>query len=270
MIWGIRMPDDTTDVTAAGNPTTDPDQERQFRQRLLEQAFELWINPELERRRASGTLKEPFQFLMAQQIQRPDGTTIVRLNDEVRGIASLIASRDMETGEGILLSDLDGLQNFDLEEDELDCGHWTVFRTGKRWFTSFNFLTHRAKCIDLLSKASQFLAAAIHAKKENHLSVVVDTLFSACELISKSQLVSSRVIKMDTKSHGQVASQINAWRKLGNVESAFVDLFNRMNLLRPRYRYDVTFSESMPASEDDLALVAQMIDSETKRLRSKI
>ena len=270
IFWGRQMSESAEDNSETGDLATVANQSEEFGQRMLEQAFEMWINPELERRRVSGALKEPFQLLMAQRLQHPDGNIIIRINDEVRGVASLRASRDLQKGEEVLLSDFQGLENFELEDEDLDSGHWTVFWTGKGWFTSFNFLTQRARCLDLLSKSSQFLAAATYAKLQKHPAVVVDTLFSACELIAKAQLVASHAIKLDVKSHSQVASQINLWRKRGNVEGAFVDLFNRLGQLRPRYRYDTTFSEDMPVSEDDLALVGQMIASGVERLRPKL
>lgn len=242
----------------------------EFGSRVLENAFNLWINPELARRRALGELPEHFTLIAAQRIQRPDGTIIVRINDEVRGMASVRLSRSVQKGEAVMLSDLDGLEGFDILEEELDSGHWTVLWSGTRWFMSFNFLSNRGRCIDLLTKASQFRRTAADATERGHAAVAVDNLFSACELASKALLVASHVVELDAKTHGTVASRINSWRKLGNVEGAFVDLFNRLRELRPLYRYDASQSERMPITDDDLELVAQIIGDAVSRLGPKV
>ncbi|WP_298325386.1 HEPN domain-containing protein [Asticcacaulis sp.] len=227
--------------------------------RLLEQAFELWIIPEVEARRAAGRLPDDFQLNMAQRIQRPDGTNLTRLNDEVRGLMQVGPIPGAAIGDDAYLDQITSIHSFDLIDEDLDSGHCTVIRLNGRWFTSFNFLTHRARCLDLLDKAKQFLKAAQDSIARGHSAVAVDTLFSACELVSKAELVSSHMLKMDSKSHGQIASSLNNWRKLGNIEGAFVDLFNRLGQLRPRYRYDAVFSELTPISSDDLDLVDAMI-----------
>lgn len=242
-------------------------------QRLLQQSFELWITPEVERRRAAGQLPEAFQLLSAQRLQWPNGRIEVRLNEEIRGIAAVRANRPVEKDDVALLSDFEQIEMFDLVEEELDCGHWTVLWTGKAWFIGFNFLSNRARCADLLRKASQFLQAAINARQLDHPAVIVDTMFSACELVAKAELVASHQVEIEAKSHGTIHSAINSWRKLGNVESAFVDLFNRLAQLRSRYRYDAEVSERMPIDEEDVTLVEAMIEAglarvEQQRLRA--
>ena len=54
-------------------------------QRFLQQAFSLWVTPEIERRSDRGLLPSNFEFLAAQIVFWPDGRPLeVRLNDEVR------------------------------------------------------------------------------------------------------------------------------------------------------------------------------------------
>ncbi len=239
-------------------------------QHMMQQAFDLWINPEIERRRRDGSLPDGFQLFMVQQIQRPDGSVSVRFNDEVRGVAMIRATREMAAGENAFMDDFDGIESFDLVDEELDYGHWTAFFTGKRWIATFNFLNQRAKCLDLLDKAQQFFESVLVAKSKSHPAVVVDNLFSACELISKAELVSSQMLKLDTRTHSQIATQLNRWRKLGNIESAFVDLFNNLANLRTRYRYDAGFTDPMPVSDDDLELVQRMIEKGISKVGPKI
>jgi len=238
--------------------------------RLMQQAFELWINPEVERRRVEGILPQPFVLMAAQRLQWPSGKIEVRFNEEVQGVAAIKATREIEAGEQVLASDIDGLEMFDLVDDELDAGHWTLLRTGETWFIGFNFLTNRGKCVDLLEKAEEFVQIAKEARAREYAAVAVDTLFSACELIAKAELVASRQLELDAKSHGRVSSKLNLWRRTGNVEGAFVDIFNRLAQLRPRYRYDAAVSERMPISEEDLSLVEDMLTTLRNRVSNKV
>lgn len=233
---------------------------------MLRQAFDMWVNPEIEKRRAAGTLPDPFELYMAQRIQFPDGRNLVRLNEEVRGIANVRAQREVKAGEPVSLADMAGIEDFDIPDDELDAGHWTMIWTGKSWFVSFNFLSNRAKCKMLLQKASEFFEASKYAIGAGSIAVAVDTLFSACELISKAELVSSSILPIETKTHGPISSKLNEWRRLGNVEGAFVDLFNRLGRLRPRFRYDAAFSDIKPIMSEDLELVQSMIELGLRKL----
>lgn len=262
------MPDrSTVQVLSDGPPLADSDE---MGRRVLEQAFELWINPELARRKASGVLPDDFALWGAQRIQPPEGPVIIRINDEIRGVASVKAKRAVEKGDDVVLGDFEGLEDFDLPFDELDSGHWTVLWTGERWFTSFNFMTQRNRCLLLLDKAEHFLVASRRAEADGHAAVAVDTLFSACELASKAHLVSSHTLPMGTKTHGPIHSGLNKGRRLGNIEGAFVDIFNKMNRLRGPYRYDDQQSESMPIAVEDFEIVETVIATERERLRSRL
>jgi len=52
--------------------------------RFVEQFFELWINPEIERRQKAGSLPKNFALYAAQVIMNFDAPTEVRLNEEVK------------------------------------------------------------------------------------------------------------------------------------------------------------------------------------------
>ncbi len=50
----------------------------------MQEAFDLWINPELERRHAAGQLPADFVLMVAQVLFDPTDGVSVRLNEEVR------------------------------------------------------------------------------------------------------------------------------------------------------------------------------------------
>lgn len=73
--------------------TEDPGEEHEAiaNQRTLRDTFRLWIDPEIERRKAAATLPEDFQLRIAQVILNVDAPTVVRINEEVR--AAILVSK---------------------------------------------------------------------------------------------------------------------------------------------------------------------------------
>ena len=196
--------------------------------RLLRQAEELWWEPEIERRKTLGTLDEHFAIAMAQALFPPEGSVIVRFNDEVCGIGNVRASRPIEKDGHVYQSDLDGLESFDLLEEELDCGHFTMIKAKSGWFVTFNFLRSRSLCASLLDSAKEFLDVVRFSIQHGKSRPAVDNLYSACELVSKAQLILSAMLDRNSKSHRAIRGKINKWRHLGNINDNFVELFNKL------------------------------------------
>lgn len=221
-------------------------------QRTLNQMWELYFGPEIERRKADGRIVDPdFSVFMAQVLFPVDGPIQVRLNEEVKGEAQVRASRAVERDDPVYVSDLRSIEIYELPDELLDSGHFTIFWVGEGWRMVFNFLSGRAKARDMLELARQFLEASQHSHAKGHAGPAVENLFTSAELISKAELILHRSPAVTAKSHGTVASAINAWFKLGNIDAAFVALFNKLTQRRPNARYgDAGSRPSMPTEED--------------------
>ena len=64
-----------------------PDIDSEVGGKVVQNFFDVWINPEIARRRAQGNLPEGFVLRGAQVIFNMDAApTQVRLNEQVRGI----------------------------------------------------------------------------------------------------------------------------------------------------------------------------------------
>ncbi|MFD1787522.1 hypothetical protein ACFSC3_08055 [Sphingomonas floccifaciens] len=184
-----------------------------------------------------------------QLIQPEDGSRQVRLNEEVKGVMRLDVE-DAAPGRPLQIEDLSRILSFDLIEEELDCGHFTIFWRGNGWATMFDFRNGRARCAELLASALQFVATARFSVESGFGAPAVDTLFSACELLSKVQLILSHSSAGDSRSHKSVASGINLWTRLGNGDANFVRLFNRLSNDRTRARYDASGHAVVPTLEE--------------------
>ncbi|PZU18960.1 MAG: hypothetical protein DI589_23040 [Shinella sp.] len=228
--------------------------------RTFSDMWRLVFAPELERRRVEGLIGDDFHLYIAQLLQPPDGTRKVLFNEEVRGVALMRATRDVKLGDPVMSTDLAHIEQFDLPDDLLDCGHFTIIRAAESWHMIFNFLSGRAKARDMLELADQYLQAAMESGRKGHSGPAIDNLYSSSELISKAELILHHSNAGKAKTHGPIASGINAWARLGNIDQAFVALFNKLGQQRPSARYSDRAHSPLAPDADSYELVRAMID----------
>jgi hypothetical protein len=225
--------------------------------RTLVHMQQVSFGPEIRRRIENGDLPDDFFLWAAQLLQPHDDKALIRLNEEVRGVSYLRTGRPFEKGDPVLRSDLANLEYFDLVDDELDCGHFTIFWTGSSWVGAFDFRAGRAKCLSLIEKALAFVAAARLSMKEGLAEPSIDTLHTACELLAKTRLILGHIPAHEWKSHGSIKSAINKEGRLGNIDPAFLSLFNRLFEIRQHAKYATGYQAELPAW-DEVALVETM------------
>lgn len=223
--------------------------------------WDLFFEPELKKRKAAGALPENFELWIGQVLfpSEGEGNNRVLLNEEVKGMGLMRAQRPVQKGEAVTFDDLTHLEAFDLPDDILDFGHFTIIRSGEGWGMHFNFFYGRAKAREMLNLANQFLVASRESARQRHAGPAVYNLYSAAELVSKAELVLHRSPAANAKTHGAVATYINAWGKLGNIDAAFVALFNKLGRQRPSAMYGDAKSRPPAPIEDDFELVNAVI-----------
>lgn len=236
--------------------------------RTLAQMHQICFGPEIRRRRDAGTLPDEFVLWGAQLLQPHEGERLIRINEEVRGVPYLRTGRAVQKDEEVLLSDLTGLEYFDLDDDELDCGHFTIFWTGSGWVGAFDFRAGRAKCLSLIEKSLTFVAAARLSVKEGLAEPAIDTLHTACELLAKTRLILTHIPAHKWRSHGSISSAINREGKLGNIDPAFLAVFNRLSDIRGHAKYATGYSADLPAW-DEVDLVESMALGLQQTVRQK-
>ena len=118
--------------------------------------FQIAFAPEIRQRLSAGGLDQTFFLTAAQMIQPETGAQMIRLNGEVRGIANVRATRPVQKGEPVFVSDMQNFVSFDLDEEELDAGHFTLFWTGSGWIATFDFRAGRAKSAAMLKALESF------------------------------------------------------------------------------------------------------------------
>jgi hypothetical protein len=234
--------------------------------RLFSQMWDIYFAPELERRKTAGLIGDDYRLYLVQLLQPPDETNRILFNEEVRGSALVRVRRDVKQGDSLMMDELAHVEKFELPDDLLDCGHFTMIRAGDVWNMTFNFLSGRAKARDMLELADQYLQASLESARKGHSGPAIDSLFSSSELISKAELILHRNKAAKAKTHGAVASEINAWARLGNIDQAFVALFNKLGQQRPNARYSDREHRPPTPDPDSYDLVRAMIDRGLERV----
>lgn len=233
---------------------------------VVEQAMSLWFLPELERRRAAGTIPTPYELCAAQVLFYPDEKpNEVRLNEEVRVLARVKFKESIakEKGEPIFHHEIDNCESLQLPETEdPNCGHLTLLRLAGSWYLSFDFTYNKGRSKELLQAAKEFLDTAEHSLEKGHLRAFTDNLFSAAELTATVFLITSpRPGKKSDMSHGRIHSRFNQFAKLGNVGTSYRETFNSLASTRTRARYGKgVFTMSLPEATSHLAAVKRLME----------
>jgi HEPN domain. len=209
-------------------------------QRILEQALDLWIKPEIDRRIAGGSIQAPFPLKAAQIVFNPGLPPEVRLNEQVKAVAAVRATRPIKSGEPVNTADFDLIARIELTEDDPDAGHISFIEHRGNWWITFSFLYNSGRIRESLAAAREFLDSAGHAMLAGHSRAFVENLHAAVELLAKAILFTTldlNVLKM--KTHAIVQSRFNLHGKHSQIDTRFPALLSRLDALRPAARYGV-------------------------------
>jgi len=214
------------------------DMENSAWERTLQEAMKLWVIPEIERRKKTGRLPANFNLSRAQIIfgSPIDKSGVkVRLNDEVKALTKVKLNRKIKEGEIIYLKDIKDIEQIELTDEEKDFAHFTMMRSRDNWVVAFDFRYNRQRARRHIEIARQFLELARFSQKKKFYSAFVDTLFSAAELLAKSQLLLMPYAKL--RSHSRIQSLYSLHARLGNVKLDYKDAMCKLSGLRDSARY---------------------------------
>lgn len=213
--------------------------EEQHTAAVVRQAFEFWINPEIERRRAAGALRDDFSLSAAQVIFDSDAEAPeVRLNEEIKAALLVTAKKDVAEGQEITADDITSYEGVLLTDDDPNAGHITIFPHEGNWGLAFDFRRNAARIAKHVDGSRQFLDTAAWARQEGKPAPFVDNLFSATELMATGFLIwMPDKSLLEGKSHGRIHDRFNYERKMNNIDPRFAQLLNHLAALRRPARY---------------------------------
>lgn len=244
-------------------------------ERAFKQAMDLWVTPEIERRRATGVLPDTFSLYRAQIIFMVDGPPEVRLNEEVSARLHVRVNRAIEKGEAVSTSDIDEIVGVDLTDQDPNAAHVTMIRHRDGWVFTYDARYNAARIETVLATAREFLDCAGFALEGNRLRAFADNLYSATELLAKARLLTLPDPKLlvPRRGHRHLTISFNRWGTLGNTDPRFVSLLNKLIPLRQAARYPPKeFSLSLGEAKRLLSLAEEMFETvrrEVPRPRAK-
>lgn len=175
--------------TKPPQPEKEPDRQ-EMGQRVMQQTFDLWIHPEVERRRQRGVVDDSFALRAVQVIFDPDlDAPIVRLNEEVMAVIQGRAKRaPIQQGELVTEDDIEP-EAIQLTTEDPNAGHITLMRYKDHWLISFDFRRNAGRIADMIGAAKVFLEVAARAIEDGQLRAFCEMLFAAAELTAKGELI---------------------------------------------------------------------------------
>jgi hypothetical protein len=208
--------------------------------RAIRNFFDIWINPEIERRLADGRLAKRFPLVAAQIIFNLDGSfPAVRLNDEVHAVVHGASTAGaFEPGKEYTTNDIARVDGIELTDNDPNAGHVTILILNGKLHCTFDFRYNAARVSELVAVADEFIDTAMAALEKGNLRPFVENLWSAAELLAKAFLMWGSDTKLLTSTgHGYIKAQLNMSGKFGNIERRWVRLLNEMTRLRNPARF---------------------------------
>lgn len=210
---------------------------------LLNQFFELWINPEVTLRQEAKELPEDFILKKAQVIFSLVGKPIIRINDEVKVIAKAKINRSVKKGEAIFEKDVSEIKELKLVEEDTDFGHITIVRFRDSWVIGFNFLYQLENSKSLYDLGLEFLDSSRVNFHNGNWRSAIECLSVAAENLAKAKiyLYPDWEIRKSRK-HGTVWAKVNQYHKSNLISSSTKDTFNGLMQCRDLARYQPGFT----------------------------
>lgn len=233
---------------------------KDFGATVFQQALDLWINPELERRKEAGTLTPDFQLQIAQIVMNVDKPVEVRLNGQVRATMKVRVVKPVNKGDPVFSNDFDEVQSIELTDHDPNAAHLTVFNHNGNWVLFFDFHYNTQRIREHLKVAKEFLETAEDCLTKNRYRAFHENLFAATELCAKSWLLSMPMPELlNSRKHSLIQTRINSHSKLGNVQSKHAKVFNQLSESRAFARYlNGAFDPSDEKCQEQLAATKEL------------
>lgn len=210
---------------------------------LIEQTLKNWVNPELERRKVTGELKNGIILKAAQVIFSVGGKNLVRINGEVKAIVEAKINRSIKKGEAIFNKDVENIKSFRLVDEEKDFGYITIVHLTKGWFVGFSFIYDVSKSKQMYDVAIEFMKSAYSDLENKRYRPFVESALIAAENLAKARLylIPDQDIRK-AKTHGLVHGKVNSYARTDSIiKIGYKDGFNKLIKLRDKARYSPDF-----------------------------
>ncbi|MEK6935750.1 MAG: hypothetical protein AABW67_03105 [Nanoarchaeota archaeon] len=211
----------------------------EIKQKVFQQVMDIFVTPEIERRRKEGKIKNGTVSSKIQIIFSLDkGKNEVRLNDEVKAIATGRANKSINKGQVVYENDIDNIKKIELTDNDLNCGHITLLLFKNNWIISFDFRYNKERIKEHIVASKEFYESALDNLDKNRLRPFYENAFASLELSAKSVLLALPNKKiLEGKNHKDRLQKFKNWAELGNVKMEFSTTLSGLSNLRDSARY---------------------------------
>jgi uncharacterized protein (UPF0332 family)/ASC-1-like (ASCH) protein len=215
--------------------------------RLYEQIINNWIVPEIKGRKKRSEIKTDFKLRAAQVIFSIKGPISIRLNDEVRALLEMKPTKVMKKDDKVLEKDIEQAKALYLLDEEKEFGHITMVKIGREWLIGFSFDYDLSSARGIYSIALEFFMSASQDLQQKRYRPFIEAAFIAAENLGKAKIILSLPDGeiRGAKKHGTVAGKINIHARANKlIKSEFAVVFNKLQKMRDKARYDNAFEIS--------------------------
>jgi len=213
--------------------------DNEIAQRVFQQVMDLWITPEIEKRKIHKKIPSEFKLRSAQIVFSSERTLIkIRLNNEVKAIAKCKVNKAKNKGDFVYEEDIENIESIELTDKDPNSAHLTLLLIKGRWIISFDFRYNKKRILEHIEASKEFLESAKDNLNKNRLRPFFEDSFACAELLAKSILLQLPDKEMlYGKDHIHRIDKFKNWASLGNVSQKHSDILKRLKELRSSARY---------------------------------
>ncbi len=234
--------------------------EENFSNNFLRHITEVWLQPEIQRRKQHGKWTKDSKLRAFQIIFSVDrNLNKVRLNSEVKALAKCKLKTPKKSGEPVYDNEIEDIERFELTEYDPNCGHITGLLIKGKWAISFDFIYNRKRVAEYVKAANEFLESAKVNISQNRLRPFFDECFSCMELLTVALFLEMADKEIAcSKSHELRVQRLENWSNLGNIDPEYAKAIRKLWSIRSSARYlsSTTFSQEKP--KEFLKIVEKM------------
>ncbi len=235
--------------------------EENIGQKIFQQVMDIWVKPEVERRRKFGKIKDDFVISKVQIIFSLNRKNRIRLNEQVKAIVECKSNKQINKGEVVYEKDIDKIKNVKLTGEDVNCSHITLLVFKNNWIISFDARYNKEIIKEHIKASKEFYESAKENSDKCRLRPFFENAFASAELSAKSVLLMLADNKILTgRNHKDRLNKFQNWANLGNVKIEFSETLSKLSNLRDsaRYLYSEDYKNENP--KEVLKILKEMID----------
>lgn len=238
-------------------------------QKVFQQVIDIWVNPEIEKRKKLGKIKDGFILSKIQIVfSLEKGYNKIRFNDEVKAIAEVKVNRKIEKGEIVSENDTYEIKNIKLSDDDKNCAHITLLKFKDKWIIAFDSRYHQKLRAEYIKASKEFYDGAIDNLEKGRLRVFYDNAFSSAELCVISILLGwLKKDIIDNKNHHQRYNIFKSFIDVRNGRAAYSDTLKELDGIRKSARYLASNIYEQKDSYKISSTLKEMIDFAEKSIK---